>query len=150
MKKEDEKMIGEKLERMNGLLREKARVERELEEAFRPLCDDMGLAEELYRVYAAALRENDREADPGTAENRRKFLFAALYVYSPASLCGRKLRPGLRDRLTETVGGITPTSLSHSIEGLSFLYTNYRPFRRDVDHILGRVLERIGKQTHKV
>lgn len=140
----------DKIKLMNSLIREKALIEKELERVFCPVSDDLDVVGNLYDVFVRALEEVNPAADPTSKKSRKKFLFVAMFMFSPSALAGSKLRFGLRDKLAEIIGTVKPTSLSHSIEGITFLYMNYKSFKKDVDHILLRSIEWLERYTKKV
>jgi len=83
-------------------------------------------------IYDACRKEaGDWGERPGTWE-RKKFIFVALSLMSPLTLAGARLRRGLRGKMARLMG-CEPTSVSHDIRDLLFLYRNYPSFRRDVE-----------------
>lgn len=124
-----------KISRLSNMRREKAYIEKEENRLTTPIEPDVEKLGNCYDVYVKALREINHCAYPHSAKSRKKFLFAALYVFSPGALVGKKLRNGVRDKIASVFGDVDPSSISHLSENLFFLYSKYSSFRRDADYI---------------
>ena len=66
-----------------------------------------------------------------------------LFLYSPSTLAGGKMKNGLRDKLAEVLGVNAQTTISNNCNNLVFSYQLYKYFRQDVDWIYGEMMERI-------
>lgn len=110
-----------------------------------PIVQNMGMIRNLYDVYRMALKRQDLKAVPEDTENRKKFLYAILYVCSPATLVGEVMRHRLRECVSE-ITGWTPTSISRDYKTAMFFYDTYKGFRESVDRIIKDFLEILGKE----
>lgn len=112
-----------------------------LTELGEPMLHDLSLLPKIYNAY---LRVFERRGCPEKAQqvyNRKKFLLIALYLYSPMTLAGDRMRlVGLRDKLSELFGLNTSTPISDNLAGLALNYNTYRDFRRDVNIIFDEIL----------
>ena len=79
----------------------------------------------------------------GNVTQRKKFIFIILFLYSPSTLAGGKMKNGLRDKLAEVLGVNAQTTISNNRNNLVFSYQLYKYFRQDVDWIYGEMMERI-------
>ncbi len=70
---------------------------------------------------------------------RRLVIFVAVYLYSPASLSGRKMIRGLRNLLAEEFG-VSPECISYYVRNIMFLYDHYPDFRGDTDRVFAKVM----------
>lgn len=125
-------------------IRESIEALREEEEAFsRPIVANMGMIRNLYDVFCVALSRQDC-GRPTDADNRKKFLYAILYLFSPATLVGGSMRHRMRENITEIIG-CTPTGVSRDYKTAIFFYDTYNTFRESVDSILRDMLKVLGK-----
>ncbi len=113
------------------------KVSRELGE---PLLDDFSLLPKIYEAYLNVFKRRGCPNAASQVFNRKKFLMVALYLYSPQTLAGDRMRFGLRDKLSELFGLGTSTPISDNCIGILFNYEKYRDFRRDVDIIFNEVI----------
>lgn len=110
-----------------------------------PIVENMGMIQNLYDVFRLALKKQNTKADPdGTAE-RKKFLYAILYIFSPATLVGEVMRHKLRENISAVLG-CTPTGVSRDYKTGLFFYATYTDFRESVDMIIIDMLDYLNKQ----
>lgn len=110
-----------------------------------PIVENMGMIQNLYDVFRLALKKQNTKADPdGTAE-RKKFLYAILYIFSPATLVGEVMRHKLRENISAVLG-CTPTGVSRDYKTGLFFYATYTDFRESVDLIIIDMLDYLNKQ----
>lgn len=105
-----------------------------------PLQMNMELILNLYDVFCLSLKGQDHRADPTDTGNRKKFLYAILYVFSPATLVGDVMRHKLRERVSAIIG-CTPTCVSRDYKTGMFFYATYKDFRDSVDAIIRDMLD---------
>lgn len=110
-----------------------------------PIVQNMGMIRNLYDVYRIVLKRQDSKAVPEDTENRKKFLYAILYVCSPATLVGEVMRHRLRECVSE-VTGWTPTSVSRDYKTAMFFYDTYRSFRDSVNAIIKDMLKVLRRE----
>ena len=110
-----------------------------------PIVENMGMIQNLYDVFRLALKKQNVKADPdGTAE-RKKFLYAILYIFSPATLVGEVMRHKLRENISAVLA-CTPTGVSRDYKTGLFFYATYTDFRESVDLIIIDMLDYLNKQ----
>lgn len=129
-----------KINRLFQLRRDKAYLEKEEGRLSEPIESNIEWLGNCHDVYEKALLEINPKANPKSVKSRKKFLFVTLYVFSPGALVGKKLRVGLRDKICEVFGDVSPSTISHLVENLVFLYSNYSSFKRDADYIANAVI----------
>lgn len=119
-------------------------VLREIDDLSRPFLTDLDFLPSLYDIFKTELHDINPFADPTAIFERKEFLLIAIYLYSPRSLGGIKMKEGLRRRLAEIFGLVSQTTISDSVNSLMVYYRNYRDFRSNVDEILRRIDRRLG------
>ena len=96
----------------------------------------------LYRWFQEIISQKEIFRS-GNVTQRKKFIFIILFLYSPSTLAGGKMKNGLRDKLAEVLGVNAQTTISNNRNNLVFSYQLYKYFRQDVDWIYGEMMERI-------
>lgn len=76
---------------------------------------------------------------------RKKFIFVALFFFSPHSLSGAKIRRGLREKIASLLG-YSPSNVSHDYQKVYFLYKTYRDFREDLKKVIEYVHTKIKEE----
>ena len=110
-----------------------------------PIEMNMGIIRNLYDVFAMSLKRLEPTASPTDTNSRKKFLYAVLYIFSPATLVGDVMRHKLRECVS-VVLGCTPTGVSRDYKTSLFFYATYKSFRDQVDVIIHDMLEILGKE----
>lgn len=123
------------------VLRSKVKeLSRTIDELGEPLLTDLSLLPCVYDAYRRVFERRGRPGDAATVRNRKKFLLVALYLYSPKTLAGERMRRGgLRRAITALFGLTASTPVSDNCSGLVVQYRAYADFRRDVDIIFEEV-----------
>lgn len=128
------------------VLRDKAiELQRALDELGKPALDDLSLLPAIYEAYLSVFRRKGCEQRATKAYHRKKFLLVALYLYSPKTLAGGKMRVGLRDRMADLFGLNGRTAISDNCSNLLLSYNHYADFRKDVEEIYSEVVKTIGE-----
>ena len=109
-----------------------------------PIVMNMGIIKNLYDAFILALKRQDPTADPTDTGNRKKFLYAILYLFSPATLVGDVMRHKLRECVSKVIG-CTPTGVSRDYKTSLFFYSAYKDFRESVDNIIKDMLHILDK-----
>lgn len=65
-------------------------------------------------------------------DNKMKFLFIILFLYSPSCFTGRRIVNGIRDILTELFGYKSSSGVSNHLKSIVHTYNTYRTFREEV------------------
>lgn len=113
---------------------------REIGRIAAPIANGTDSLETLYGIYKSVIDEK-KEAN---AYERKKFLMAVMYLFSPVTLAGGKMRSGLRQKLAAIMGVKNHTTLSANLQDVMMLYRTYRDFRRDVNLIIKTFFEKIS------
>lgn len=134
-----------RVERLRKIHTEMDKLREKEKRLSQPIVENMGMIQNLYDVFRLALKKQNTKADPdGTAE-RKKFLYAILYIFSPATLVGEVMRHKLRENISAVLG-CTPTGVSRDYKTGLFFYATYTDFRESVDLIIIDMLDYLNKQ----
>lgn len=110
------------------------------EELGEPMLDDLSLLPAIFNAYLKVFQRRGCPEKAWQVYHRKKFLLIALYLYSPKTLAGDRMRVGLRNQLSSLFGLSTGTAISDNCASLLFTYQKYRDFRRDVDIIFNEII----------
>lgn len=122
-------------------MNEMEQLEKEKNAALEPTIKDVGLVGEVYGRFLDFIQWSGRTMD---ANNRKKFLFVAVYLFCPSVLIGHTMPRGFRDRIRELINAKSATTVSNDVANLLFLYNHYRDFREDVDSAYSYIAEKMG------
>ena len=121
-------------------------MEHEVSEALKPAIEDVDFVGEVYKRFLSFIEWSGKIMD---ANNRKKFLFIAVYLFCPSVLIGHTMPRGFRDRIKELINAKSATTVSNDVANLLFLYNHYRDFREDVDSAYAYVLEGLDLGAQK-
>ena len=127
---------------IKSIREQKSKLSEREKELTEPILTDLEMKGMLNRWY----QENNTQKEifrSGNVTQRKKFIFIILFLYSPSTLAGGKMKNGLRDKLAEVLGVNAQTTISNNRNNLVFSYQLYKYFRQDVDWIYGEMMERI-------
>lgn len=125
-----------RIEKARTALRQ-AIVDNEL--ATSPRLKDLALIPKIYEIF------KDIKGGDITVNDRKEFIFVVIYLYAPQKLFGGKMPHGMRRAIANITGITCASVISATCTELMVLYTTYSDFRRGVDELLNRVMERMGK-----
>ena len=111
-----------------------------------PIAMNMGMIYNLYDAFKMSLKCRCPDATPNDTSSRKKFLYAILYIFSPATLVGEVMRHKLRENVSR-ITGCSPSGVSRDYKTGVFFYATYKEFREDVDAITKDMLKLIGKES---
>lgn len=111
----------------------------------RPLLHDKNLIEGIYRDFIEILTP-DCMGNIQSVINRKKFIFVILYMFSPSSLAGGKMKNGIRTEISKVLGLKSKSTISDNCSDLIFLYQNYGKFREDVDSIYNEITKKLNEK----
>lgn len=131
--------IEEFIERMQCICDEESSLMKEKESLASPKLRDYKLIPELYDFFLGVVDEICPEARETTTLIRRMFLFVVLFLYSPRTLFGTKMRKGLRPALSHLFA-CDSTLLSYYARDLVFHYEVYSDFRKNINNLIDRAL----------
>lgn len=78
----------------------------------------------------------------------KEFIFIILFLYSPGTLAGGKMKGGVRKVLGEVLGIVGKSSISDKIGIITFYYRTYKYFRQDLNIIYPAIVEKLRQQGY--
>ena len=127
---------------IKSIREQKSKLSEREKELTEPTLTDLNMIETLYGWFQEIISQKEMFR-LGNVTQRKKFIFIILFLYSPSTLAGGKMKNGLRNKLAEVLGVSAQTAISDNRNNLVFSYQLYKYFRRDVDWIYGEILERL-------
>lgn len=127
---------------IRDIRRQKSSLTERENELMKPILTDMELVPAIFRWFCEINGNNGVPERRKGAEFRQKFIFIILFLYSPSALAGGKMKRGLRNKITEVIGG-TGTLISHSYSDLMFRYQMYKHYREEIDSIYNAIINRL-------
>ena len=118
-------------------------------ELSKPILTDLNKIPLLFEWFkeAATSRPNAKWRDDVTM--RKKFIFIIMLLYSPATLAGKKMKKGLRDKLCEVLEIHGKSSVSDNLNNLVFSYQLYKYFRQDIDRIYNYITTKLCEYSRQ-
>lgn len=108
-----------------------------------PKLKDMTHVPLIYEWFCELAGGKDSTGAGLRTELRQQFVFIVLYLYSPATLVGRKISRGLRGILAKTLGFKSPTGVSNLCRDSVFFYDHYKTYRESVDYLYSGIINRL-------
>ena len=127
---------------LKSIREQKSRLSEREKELGNPILTDLSLLNQLYEWFKEITSNKDQKRNERILQ-RKKFIFVVLFLYSPSTLAGGKMKKGLREKLGETLGIHGKSSISDNINNLVFSYQLYKYFRQDIDRILSEIISRL-------
>lgn len=124
---------------------QKSRLSERENELSTPTLTDLSLIPKIYEWFCDIVAERDCPPNPGSVTQRKKFLFIILFLFAPSVLAGGRLPNGIRTELAKVFPHVSPSSISHNIDNVLFLYQNYKDFRQNIDYIYNNIMARLGE-----
>lgn len=121
-----------------------ARLSLRKSELTRPMLSNLDLIPTLYDWFLEAAKKLPKR---NKSILNKEFIFIVLFLYSPGTLAGGKMKNGLRSKIGDTLGIIGKSSISDKLDSLVFHYRMYKYFRNDLNHIYSSIKKRINKNT---
>ena len=128
-----------RVDRLRDIHREMDRLRDEERKLSVPIVMNMGMIGNLYDVFSLSMKRIDPSSKPDDTNSRKKFLYAILYLFSPATLAGGVMRHKLRKYVSGVIG-CTPTGVSRDYKTGLFFYATYARFREEVDEVIRDML----------
>ena len=129
---------------LKSIREQKYRLSERESEIAKPVLTDLGMIDTLYEWFKEIALEG-KELPKGNVSQGKKFIFIILYLYSPTTLAGGKMRAGLREKLAEVFPIKEKSVVSNNTNNLVFSYQLYKYFRQDVERIYKEIILRLGK-----
>ena len=118
-------------------------TERKVQEALEPSFKDVNLLGEVYNRFLSFVEKGKRVMD---TNNRKKFLFIAVYLFCPSVLIGHTMPRGFRDRIKKLIGAKSASTVSNDVANLLFIYNHYKDFRDDVNLAYSHIVESMTEE----
>lgn len=128
---------------LKSIREQKSRLSEREKELGEPILTDLSLLNKLYEWFKEISSNKTKKRNERILQ-RKKFIFVVLFLYSPSTLAGGKMKKGLREKLGETLGIHGKSSISDNLNNLVFSYQLYKYFRQDIDRILSEIIYRLG------
>ena len=123
---------------IKSIREQKSKLSEREKELTEPILTDLDMIGMLYRWFQEIISQKEIFRS-GNVTQRKKFIFIILFLYSPSTLAGGKMKNGLRNKL----GVSAQTAISDNRNNLVFSYQLYKYFRQDVDWIYGEMMKRL-------
>lgn len=128
---------------LKAIREQKSRLSEREQELSSPVLTDLSLIPEIYGWFKEILAGMDCPPNPESVTQRKKFLFIVLFLFSPSTLAGGKMAPGLRDWISDALGVCSKSTISDNCSDVVFLYQNYSGFRKDIEYLYRQILEKL-------
>ena len=128
---------------LKAIREQKSRLSERERELSSALLQDASLIPEIYSWFKDIVAEADHSPNPDGVMQRKKFLFIVLFLYTPSSLAGGRLPNGIRAELAKLFPDVSPCVISNNIADVSFIYQQYRNFRKNIEHIFSDILKKL-------
>ena len=127
---------------LKSIREQKSRLSEREYELSTPILDDYSLIGDIYEWFKEILSGLALPPCIESPTQRKKFIFIILFLYSPSTLAGGKMKVGLRDKLAE-VTNCTVSLISHNCEDVTFFYQQYKSHRQDIDYLYTEIINRL-------
>ncbi|MEI3107214.1 MAG: hypothetical protein V8T16_17585 [Parabacteroides merdae] len=88
---------------IKSIREQKSKLSEREKELTEPILTDLDMIGMLYRWFQEIISQKEIFRS-GNVTQRKKFIFIILFLYSPSTLAGGKMKNGLRDKLAEVLG----------------------------------------------
>lgn len=105
-------------------------LQKQREELLKPLLTDFSHIPDLYEWFKG-------QHSPGT-QCRKDFIIVILFLYSPSTLIGGKMKKGLREVLSNVLEVNEPSIISNNTTEVVFLYNKQRSYREEIDYLYSK------------
>lgn len=128
---------------LKAIREQKSRLSEREQELSSALLQDTSLIPEIYSWFKDIISETDSPSNPDGVMQRKKFLFIVLFLYTPSSLAGGRLPNGIRAEIAKVFPDVSPCVISNNIADVSFIYQQYKDFRKDIEYIFSNILAKL-------
>ena len=95
---------------IKSIREQKSKLSEREKELTEPILTDLDMIGMLYRWFQEIISQKEIFRS-GNVTQRKKFIFIILFLYSPSTLAGGKMKNGLRDKLAEVLGQPYPITV---------------------------------------
>lgn len=127
---------------IKSIREQKKRLSEREAELTEPILTDLGMIGQLWEWFKEIVNNRDCPGRVDSVTQRKKFILIVLFLYSPSTLAGGKMKIGLRDEIAEVIG-CSGSLISHNYEDVMLHYQLYKPFRADVDQVFSEMVRKV-------
>ena len=132
-----------KIERLKKIRSEKSELSSEENALASPFLEDKRLIREIYRIFVEILSERTCPPNPDSVTQRKKFIFIVIYLFSPSTLAGGRMKHGLREEMSRVMDIRSAGIISKDCEDVVFLFRHYKDFSYDIRNIYAEIMSRL-------
>lgn len=103
----------------------------------KPLLTDFSHISFLYDTF--------KEHHTSGIQSRKDFIMLILFIYSPTTLLGGKMKKGLREQLSIVLKVNEPSIISNNAAEVVFLYNKQRSYRDEIDKLFATLENYVQK-----
>lgn len=123
------------IKQLNEIHQEQETLAKREKELSTPKLTDLELIPTIFKWFCELLKENKSKKKDYQTEKYQKFIFIILFLYTPNTLAGGKIRRGVRDKLAEVLGYKSPTAISNFSSSIMFVYKTYDEYQADINRV---------------
>lgn len=123
-----------------------ARLSLRKSELTRPMLSNLDLIPTLYDWFLEAAKKLPKR---NKSILNKEFIFIVLFLYSPGTLAGGKMKFGVRKRIADTLSINACTAVSNKCSGIVFMYKIYKYFRSDLHILYYEIMNKIEENMTK-
>ena len=127
---------------LKSIREQKSKLSEREDELTKPTLTDLDMIGTLYKWFQEIISQKEM-FKVGNVTQRKKFIFIILFLYSPSTLAGGKMKNGLRNKLAEVLEINAQTAISDNRNSLVLSYQLYKYFRQDVDWVFTEIMKRV-------
>lgn len=128
---------------LKAIREQKSRLSEREQELASPVLTDFKLIPEVYSWFKEILLERSCPPNIENVTQRKKFLFIVLFLFAPSVLAGGRVPNGIRSEIAKVFPDVSPCVISNNITDVSFIYQQYKDFRRDIEYLYNQILEKL-------
>lgn len=130
---------------LRAIREEKSRLSERENELARPMLTDLDMIPIVFGWF--------KDLTKGLPKRNKsilikEFIFIILFLYSPGTLAGGKMKGGVREVLGEVLGIVGKSSISDKIGIITFYWRTYKYFRQDLNAIYPAIVEKLRQQGY--
>lgn len=128
---------------LKSIRKQKSRLSEREQELSEPTLRNFTLIPDIYEWFKEILSEALCPPNIESVTQRKKFLFIILFLFAPSVLAGGRLPNGIRAELSKVFPDVSPCVISNNIADVTFIYQQYKEFRRDIEFIYTGIVNRL-------
>ena len=128
---------------LKAIREQKSRLSEREQELSSPALCDTSLIPQIYSWFKEILSDTGCPPNIEIVTQRKKFLFIVLFLFAPSVLAGGRLPNGIRAEIAGVFPDVSPCVISNNIADVSFIYQQYKDFRRDIEYLYNQIIERL-------